>query len=458
VRASATIWSRTFGSLKSRSCVDRGPVRSIFPCVDVIMAPAYGLGRRKRLGFKASHVKAYAGACPHRGSYAPQHSSFNVPSHETPVPVEGFMYPPSHTQRKKPNMSEIVRFEDPPMLHFGKHRGKSAAEVMATDPKWVQYMLAQPGFQEKNPTLVQFFVNGSVAGLGGSDIEPAETPEHNALQAKFTQDAYCLAAVAMFSAGQKISTAAEVHADSKIQVGIALTERLLSFHPAIADRSFEENAWDVQFDFTSAHSELDTSHEPVCSCTSLPLPNFPEGKEYHPDHRDDRLIYETRVRINKNRLKPKLRDGDASPHDGESRFAAFTRATEHEVACIRSSMTYFNVWSGSLDSEIVHRKSLRFGLELKPSIGDDFPAVLRQVHRYKSQRAGQHNDRTAVVVGEFRSASVPWHLVKKQFWESGVLLVKEAELDALVEQHAQEWGIDRSAPEADFTVSFTDQL
>lgn len=42
--------------------------------------------------------------------------------------------------------------------------------------------------------------------------------------------------------------------------------------------------------------------------------------------------------------------------------------------------------------------------------------------------------------------------------QAGVLLVQEAELDALVEQYAHDWGIDRSAPEADFTVSFTDQL
>lgn len=68
---------------------------------------------------------------------------------------------------------------------------------MATDPKYVQWMLAQPWFQEKNPQLVEFFVSG------GSS-EAAETPGDNALQAKFTQDAYCLAVAAMFSAGQRL--------------------------------------------------------------------------------------------------------------------------------------------------------------------------------------------------------------------------------------------------------------
>jgi hypothetical protein len=40
-RASATIWSRTLGSLKSRSRVERGSVRSILPGVDAVMASAY---------------------------------------------------------------------------------------------------------------------------------------------------------------------------------------------------------------------------------------------------------------------------------------------------------------------------------------------------------------------------------------------------------------------------------
>jgi hypothetical protein len=53
-------------------------------------------------------------------------------------------------------MSEIIRVEDAPRLRFGKHNGKSVAEVMAIDPEYVQWVLMQPWFQEKNPQLVQF--------------------------------------------------------------------------------------------------------------------------------------------------------------------------------------------------------------------------------------------------------------------------------------------------------------
>lgn len=46
------------------------------------------------------------------------------------------------------------------MLRFGKYSGKSAAEVLDIDPGYVDWVMAQPWFQEKNPQLVQFFVGG----------------------------------------------------------------------------------------------------------------------------------------------------------------------------------------------------------------------------------------------------------------------------------------------------------
>lgn len=364
-------------------------------------------------------------------------------------------------------MNEIVRIEDPPMLHFGKYRGKSAAEVLDIDPGYVDWVMAQPWFQEKNPQLVQFFVGGK--------SDTSETPEHNALQAKFAQDAYCLAVVAMFSAGQRLRTRAVILQEAQVTVGPALASRIISTHPTIEERSFEVNAWDVQFAFSGASAEMDTSSEPDCSCTPIPLPELPDGPlfpsavgtteppasavdEYHrlcAEHRqtrDSRCSFET---ANRNRTVSKY-----TPYSTrrDMPFDKWQRMTLHEEDCPRSSKAYFTAWCCG-DYDIAWVRSLDFGLELKPIMGDDFPAVLRQILGYvkrRDVRAGKIH--AAVVVGAFRSVAVPWPIVKKQFWESGVLLIQEAELDGLVSAHAHEWGADLDHTGTDFTVDFTTQL
>lgn len=367
-------------------------------------------------------------------------------------------------------MSEIIKVVDPPILRFGKHSGKSAAEVMDVDPEYVQWVLAQPWFQEKNPQLVQFFVRG---GVGGG--EASETPEHNALQAKFTQDAYCLAAAAMFSAGQRIRNIDDAQKEGEALAGPALEGRVQSYHPEIEDRHFELNAWDVQFSFTGAYSELDTSVEPSCSCEPLPLPEVPSSPlhrgseadseawdEYHrlgnvfqQAHRDRSRV----AKINEDREQSKFNPhGRFSRHRMDFAFNDYVNATQHEGDCPRASTAYFRAWPGGYE-ELVISNPRRLGLELKPVMGDDFPAVLRQVLGYLN-RPSKHGapSLTAVVVGEFQSAAVPWPVVKQQFWESGVLLVREAELDALVEKHAHEWGADLVDQDTDFEVNFTNQL
>ena len=367
-----------------------------------------------------------------------------------------------------------MRIEDPPIIRFGKHSGKSAAEVMAVDPGYVDWVMAQPWFQEKNPQLVQFFVGGK--------SETSETPEHNALQAKFTHDAYCLAAAAMFSAGQRLRTASEVQQEAESKAGPALVDRVTTSHPEISRRTFEMHSWDVQFRFNGACSDMDTSSEPECSCTPLPLPEVPERPE-HPNSssaeyegpreealEEYRRLYAAHqlaqqdlqdvLTINKNRKASRFHPTSSAYSWTEARaLDEYANGTKHEAGCPKASTAYFTAWS-LRQEDIVASRSVDFGLELKPTMGDDFPAVLRQVLGYLTRAAGDRrsNIHAAVVVGQFRSAAVPWPVVKQQFWESGVLLVREAELDALVETHAHEWGASLVDQDADFEVNFTSQL
>jgi uncharacterized protein (DUF3820 family) len=62
-------------------------------------------------------------------------------------------------------------------------------------------------------------------------------------------------------------------------------------------------------------------------------------------------------------------------------------------------------------------------VECKPSLGDDYPAVLRQVQRYR----GDYSDAKVVLVRRFSTTSVPLPAVRKIFAASGYDLVLEGE-------------------------------
>ena len=71
----------------------------------------------------------------------------------------------------------------PSIITFGKHKGTDIVEVAATDPQYIDWLMAQSWFSKKHTAIYQIIVNNF--------REPAETPEHNAMQAIFLDDAFC---------------------------------------------------------------------------------------------------------------------------------------------------------------------------------------------------------------------------------------------------------------------------
>jgi hypothetical protein len=68
------------------------------------------------------------------------------------------------------------------VVPFGKYKGRTVAELVA-DRGYSEWLIAQPGFQERNKTIYQIIVQG------GPPCE--DTPEHNRLQARFFDDDFC---------------------------------------------------------------------------------------------------------------------------------------------------------------------------------------------------------------------------------------------------------------------------
>jgi uncharacterized protein (DUF3820 family) len=71
------------------------------------------------------------------------------------------------------------------IIPFGKYKGRMIEELLVDDPAYLQWLTGQDWFRTKFVNLHQVIIN-----RGG---EPEETPEHNALQVLFLDDAFCLA-------------------------------------------------------------------------------------------------------------------------------------------------------------------------------------------------------------------------------------------------------------------------
>jgi len=63
------------------------------------------------------------------------------------------------------------------ILPFGKHKGRTVADVLASDPQYAEWMLGQAWFAERFAELHAALLTRGAA----SD----DTPEHNAIQARF---------------------------------------------------------------------------------------------------------------------------------------------------------------------------------------------------------------------------------------------------------------------------------
>lgn len=286
------------------------------------------------------------------------------------------------------------------IVPFGKYKGQPA-ELLLADTSYCEWLAAQPWFKERYPTVYQVIVNYGA--------EPADSPEHNAMQVAFLNDDLCfrLARRLFPRTDFDISGAQKALAGSP---AVSLVERY-SAHltckvkKPTASQVFEQDGWDVVIDINSAELTLNTTSLPDCTCAPCLCP-------------------EPQARWHLKRATPTLE----SEH--------FSHATSD------SHCTPGCPWGDPAASWLVGPPSRpdRYGrevgrifdapwppkilVELKPDLGDDFPSVLRQVLRYPHK----YGDRRCVIARRYRFEQVTWDQVKKVFAASDITLIDETEL------------------------------
>lgn len=247
---------------------------------------------------------------------------------------------------------------DNKVVPFGKHKGRPIDEVIATDPQYLQWLVTQGWFREKFPVLYQVVIN-----VGG---EPSETPEHNALQVRFLEDDFCFAFITAIGWRHRI----EKHLES------SRIERLGSLKGEIADL---QTAIEKYKDMESSYYYRDCQTKLAKARADHAIYETPVG----PIRYTYRRIFETRG------IDIVLSVGAFAPayHEATSRLGT----SEH------------------------------FTIELKPSLGDDYPAVLRQMKR---------NESTVLVFDQFTADGATLDQVVRTFATAGISIVPLAHITA----------------------------
>ena len=330
------------------------------------------------------------------------------------------------------------------LVPFGKYRGQPA-EVFLADRRYTDWALSQPDLQQRYASFFQLVLNAGA--------EPAETPEHNLLQAKFLDEAARLAVVAACAPAEsrRLRTIGDLQSVGH-QAATGYHDRLRYSHPRTTRAQFEVHSIDVFFEFEGAGVRFDFTNPPECSCAPLEIPDEPpyplrrhrRSEEEQVAEEEERGEYSRLIR-ERSRLQ-RIEEERAHVPKGTERglsFADYTESSKHEASCERSGESYFRLWRGERWDGIAGIEQRVF-VECKPVLGDDYPATIRQVDQARRRIERQYGDARrlwVVVASHFSSAVIDLRTARKIFAASNIHLVLEAEVDAIARSEREDWGL-----------------
>jgi hypothetical protein len=278
--------------------------------------------------------------------------------------------------------------EAPKVVPFGKFKGRLIEEVL-DDPQflsWTQWALNQPGICERYASFCQIVINRGAA--------PEETPDHNAMQVKFLDDDFCVQFLACINPSYR---AEALQALEKYRACDAV---LIS--KTIAYNSNELSRARSRLEEAKAWEKPDSW---LVKC-------YTEEQETAQRHIDHLLQIKLQFQKSVSRLLFKIstREFEHSGIDVVLKIDA--RSADHDPY---PEMPTTLRWPSGVDwwSTILHEFPV-LSIELKPVIGDDYPAVLRQMKR---------TDSTVLFVGEYRGQGATEEQFVKTMASAGIRVV-----------------------------------
>jgi hypothetical protein len=233
------------------------------------------------------------------------------------------------------------------IIPFGKYRGKPL-EAMASDRQYVEWVLTQPWFRERYKELHTIIINNFQ--------EPSETPEHNAIQVLFLEDSY--------------------------------REAFIRAIPNIIKREVSEFRSSLDERYRSRQEKIDELQKSLtwwmdrlrCNKEDREVSLTKSSRQSSPD--DD--YYEKRIHEIETEIREKLENHEAKASAESVSKYSYSVTIQSEAAYEQKAIDaiiQFTITICPTDASIgsmrSHKKTLT--IEIKPNVGDDYPAILRQM-------------------------------------------------------------------------------
>jgi len=239
------------------------------------------------------------------------------------------------------------------IIPFGKYKGQPI-EVLQSDKQYMDWIMTQDWFIEKYPSIRTVIINNFNT--------PSDSPEHNTLVSNFVSDEFCLR---FFK-----------------EIGVKILSDSYQYPKKVKyENEFYELIWtaDVSFEINKTFELKDGSDVGLSISFKRPY------KITVPDHD---VPYSRVSSISIKNLLDEKNDNILPP----------------VLVQKMKEITDFDYWYS--DARI----------ECKPSVGDDYPSVIRQCRAQKSN---------VLFIGEFNSKVTTIDILRKMFDDIRIVLISD---------------------------------
>lgn len=275
------------------------------------------------------------------------------------------------------------------VVPFGKYKGATVAELLVRDHQYADWIMAQGWVAERFAEL-----HTAIASRGaGID----DTPEHNALQVRFL--------------------------DEKFRVAF-LTLTHMSAIQKLLEHEITRERWDAQREISKINSTIDQAKSFLGRwADEVETPQNEWAVKRFQENKEELAIAERAVVFAQAALD------DITP----DKYKLHT-AVEFEAA----GVDVWLKWTWSNDHNIDYHNRNHIAIELKPSLGDDYPTVMRQMRRLYCHY---------IVVGQYTGRGISEPQLREMFNANGMRLVFTQEIEEALQSDRPDSAGQRNAGE-----------